>query len=155
MRAYWRAVPDLAVHARALADGIEAALPGWVERCVDRVHRAWAGPPPPPVVDAARAAGAAAGHDVGPRVRALLLADIDAQRTGPLALIRAAVRYPTAVLEAAGVPPVQRDPVDAALFPDDPYGLTPANFADVDPALADLGVAWGAAKAWAHRERHR
>ena len=146
---------DLDQHAAALADGIVDAVPRWVERSVDVVHRAWDGPPPPPVAAAGRRAGQAAGAEVGPRVRALLGADIDDQRTTPLALLRDAVRYPTQVLADAGVPPVQRDGQDEAMFPDDRYGLTPATLADVDPALADPGLAWGAAKAWAHRRRHR
>jgi hypothetical protein len=41
------------------------------------------------------------------------------------------------------------------MFPDDDYGLTPASFADIDPALAEPGLAWGAAKAWVHRRRHQ
>lgn len=146
---------DVGEHARALADGIEEALPRWVERSVDRVYRAWAGPPPAAVVEAARRAGSEAAGDVGGRVRDLLAVDIGDQRTTPLALLRQAVRYPSAVLAGAGVPPVRRDSVDEAMFPDDLYALAPARFADIDPALADVGLAWGAAKAWAHRRRHQ
>jgi len=145
---------DLAEHAKALADGIDTALPRWVERSVDRIYRAWAGPPPPEVAEEGRRAGAAAVTDVGPRVRALLALDVDEQPSTPLAIVRSAVRYPTAVLAGTGVPAVARDPMDEALFPDDRYGLTPANFADVDPSLAEPALAWGAAKAWVHRRRH-
>jgi hypothetical protein len=91
---------------------------------------------------------------VGPQVRALVEADIDEQRTTPLSLLRGAVRYPTEVLRAAGAPPVDRDPIQARLLPDDVYDLSPATFADVDPALAEPGMLWGAAKALAHRRRH-
>jgi len=70
-------------------------------------------------------------------------------------LLRAAVRYPTAVLRAAGVPPVARDDQQVHLFPDDDYDLAPANFADVDPALAEPGLVWGAAKAYVHLQRHK
>ena len=147
-------VDDIAVPAGELAAAIAGALPGWVERCVDRIHRAWAGPPPPAVAEAARAAGAEALAEVGPRVRALLEADIDDQRTTPLALVRGAVIHPTRVLAAAGVPPVERDGMQRELFPDDVYGLSPASFADVDPRLTEVAVTWGAAKAWAHRRRH-
>jgi hypothetical protein len=147
---------DIAEPAKALADGIVAALPAWVERSVDRVHRqALGAPPPPAVVSAAREAGRAAADEVGPDVRGLLARDIDDQLSTPLAVARGAVRYPTAVLRDAGVPPAERDPIDEAMFPDDVYGLTPANFADLDPALADPGIVWGAAKAWLHKERHR
>ena len=144
----------LAAAAGALADAVEAAVPAWVEGCVDRVYRAWAGRPPAAVVSEARAAGVAAAIDVGSRLRALLEADIDAQRTTPLAIVREATAYPAGVLAAAGVPPVRRDEREQALFPDDAYHLGPASFADLDPRLNDLAIAWGAAKARAHRRRH-
>ena len=110
--------------------------------------------PDPAAVEAARDAGRRAATEVGSDVRALLAADIDEQRTTPLALLRGAVRYPTDVLKAAGVPPIDRDPIQVRLLPDDLYDLSPANFADVDPALAEPGMVWGAAKALAHRRRH-
>jgi uncharacterized protein (DUF1800 family) len=137
-------------HATALADAIVAAVPGWVERSVARRMPA----PDPSVAEAAREAGRRAVAEVGVEVRALLQADIDEQWTTPLALLRAAVRYPTGVLEAAGVAPVERDPIQARLLPDDLYDLSPASFADVDPSLAEPGMVWGAAKALAHRRRH-
>jgi hypothetical protein len=142
-------------YAAALADGIEAALPAWVVRCVVRVVTAWIGTVPREVADAADTAGRQAQEETGAAVRALLLSDIDDQRTTPLALLRSAVRYPTAVLEAAGAPPVERDRFLADAFPSDVYDLSPSSFADVDPALAELGIAWGAAKAFAHKRRHR
>ena len=137
-------------HATALADAIVAALPGWVERCVARRLPA----PDPAAAEAAREAGRRAAAEVGPEVRALLAADIDEQRTTPLALLRTAVRYPTEVLMDAGVPPLDRDPIQVRLHPDDLYDLSPGNFADVAPALAEPGMVWGAAKALAHRRRH-
>jgi len=141
-------------HATALVEAIDAALPGWVERSVRR-RLADAGRPfDPPTAEATAAAAERAGHEVGDAVRALLERDIDEQATTPLSLLRGAVRYPTAVLGQFGVPPVERDEVQEQLFPDDPYDLTPASFADVDPALADPGLAWGAAKAFAHIQRH-
>jgi hypothetical protein len=147
-------------HADALADGIEAALPAWVERSVDRVLRAWGGlADNGDGTDAVRARAASAGREaaaeVGAQVRTLLMADIDEQRTTPLSLVRAAVRFPTSVLRAAGVPPVVRDEHQERLFPEDVYDLAPANFADVDPALAEVGLAWGAAKAYEHLQRHK
>ena len=142
-------------HATALADAVDAALPGWVERSVARVLAAWqGGAPDPDVLDAAREAGLRAKAEVGLAVRTLVEADIDAQRTTPLALLRSAVRYPTRILQEAGVPPVERDPMQVRLLPDDLYDLSPASFADVDPALAEPGMVWGAAKALAHRRRH-
>jgi len=143
-------------HAAALADGIEAALPGWVERSVERVLGAWGGD-----IDwdrtraEARAAGERARDEVMPRIRELLAADIDQQRGNPLAMVRGAVRYPTAVLRDAGVPAVVRDEHQERLLPDDVYDLAPANFADLDPGLAEVGTAWGAAKAFEHLQRHK
>ena len=142
-------------HAAALADAIEAALPGWVERSVARVMTDWKGDVDDDVRRAAADAGRKAVADVGPRVRELLATDIDEQRTTPLSLVRAAVRFPTAVLHAAGVPAVRRDEQQERLFPDDVYDLAPATFADVDPALAEVGIAWGAAKAFEHLQRHK
>jgi uncharacterized protein (DUF1800 family) len=143
-------------HATALADAVEVALPGWVERSVIRIMAAWLGRVPDAgVLEAAREAGSRAGADVGAEVRALLAADIDDQWTTPLSLLRRAVRYPTAVLQAAGVPPVEREEFRERLEPADLYDLSPATFADVDPALAEPGLVWGAAKALAHRRRHQ
>lgn len=133
---------------RQLADAVEAALPAWVVRCVGRFTADEA------TLAAATQAGATAREEVGGAVRRLLALDVDAQKTTPLQLLRTAVRYPTEVLAAAGVPPVARDDQDRELFPDDVYGLTPANFADVDPGLAEAGLRWGAAKVIAHRQRH-
>ena len=141
--------------ATALADAIEAALPRWIERSVARVMAAWKGGVDDDVRGAAAEAGRQAVADVGPQVRALLAADIDDQRTTPLSLVRGAVRYPTAVLAAAGVPPVRRDEQQERLFPDDVYDLAPATFADVDPRLGEIGLAWGAAKAFEHLQRHK
>jgi hypothetical protein len=145
----------LARYAGALAEGIEAALPGWVVGCVERILVAHRGQMDPEERRAAEAAGLEAVADVGPRVRTLLLTDIDEQRTSPLALVRGAVRYPTAVLEQAGVPAVERDPFTVRQFPDDPYDLTPASFADLDPDLLEPGLTWGAAKAHVHLARRR
>ena len=141
-------------HARALADAVEAALPGWVERSVRRRLTEAGREPEPDVVAAAEQAGEEALSEIGPRMRRLLETDIDEQATTPLSVLRAAVRYPTGVLRDAGVPPVERDDIQERLFPDDVYDLAPATFADVDAALAEPGLTWGAAKAFAHIRRH-
>jgi hypothetical protein len=140
--------------ARALLDGIDAALPAWVERCVEGRLVEYRGAADAEAMAAAAAAGQQARQEVVPLVRALLEADIDAQATTPLSLLRRAVRYPTEVLRSAGVPPVQRDDFAERAFPEDDYDLAPASLADVDPGLAEPGMVWGAAKAMAHRRRH-
>jgi len=92
---------------------------------------------------------------VGSALAELAEADVDAHRSTPLEIVRDAVRFPTAVLRQAGVAPVRRERFAVERFPDDLYGLTPASLAALDPSLADVAVAWGAAKAMAHRARHR
>jgi hypothetical protein len=139
--------------AQDLAAGIEEALPGWVIGCVERIMRAWAGEVPPDVAGAARRAGHQARQETGAAVRALLAADIDDQRTTPLTLLRQAVRYPTAVLRHAGVPPVDRDRFRQDAFPGDVYDLSPASWSDIDPRLTEPGIKWGAAKAFEHKRR--
>lgn len=145
---------SLRAKADALSRAVDEALPAWVERSVERLLVAFTGEADPASMTGARVAGEAARADVGARVRALLDADIEDQRGNPLALLRAAVPYPTGVLRAAGVPPVVRDDFAAAHFPDDVYDLAPATFSDVDPSLHEPGLEWGAAKAWAHVQRH-
>ena len=141
----------LVEHAVALADAIDAVLPAWVERSV----RSRLGTVPRHVAAAARAAGERAREEVGGAVRELVLRDVDEQRGNPLALLRTAVRYPTDVLREAGAPIVERDKFSRERFPDDDYDLTPANWSDIHPSLADLGIAWGAAKAFEHKQRHK
>jgi hypothetical protein len=140
-------------YAQALASAIEAALPVWVIRSVEHIIRAWRGEVPPDVADAAAAAGRRAQVETGTAIRSLLAADIDDQRTTPLALLRQAVKYPTAVLRQADVPPVDRDRFRQEAFPDDLYDLSPANWSDIDPSLTEPGINWGAAKAFEHRRR--
>ena len=138
-----------------LADAVAAAVPRWVERSVLDLVRAWSGAVPPEVADEARAAGAAAGREVGDGLRSLLAADVDRQWTNPMTIVRRAVPHAAGVLERAGVGEVERSAEDEAHHPTDRYGLTPQTFADVDPSLHELGIVWGAVKARAHLRRHR
>lgn len=133
-----------------LINGIVSALPGWVATCVQ--HRAGAVPIAPSAV--AKAANQAA-IEVDRRLRDVLRQPLPNQRVGPLEIVRDAVRFPTEVLEAAGVAPVVRDPFAMRNFPDDIYELSPAAFSDVHEDLHDLGIAWGAAKAWLHLQSRR
>jgi hypothetical protein len=146
----------LARHARALAEGVEAALAPWVERVVTDRWLAWRGEPPPPEVrEQARVAGDAARAEVAPRVRRLLEADVDRQPTGPLDIVRSAVVHPTRVLADAGMPPVVRDEHAERLFPHDVYDLSPGAFGDLDADLHEPGLVWGAAKAHVVLARRR
>jgi hypothetical protein len=145
----------LAQYATTLADRIEQAIPGWIDRSVRRVLVDQG----IPVDDVAAArihdAGCAARSEGGRRVRALLSSDIDAQAGSPLAVLRSLVAHATAVLESTGARPVARDEFSERNFPEDVYDLTPASFAEVDPALHQPGLVWGAAKAHVHLARQR
>jgi hypothetical protein len=140
----------LHAYALALADAIDRALPGWVHHCVERFV-----PVVGQVHDAVEAAGRQVRADVGGQVRALLVTDIDEQQTTPLALMRRAVPLPTAILRDVGVAPVHRDEFEERSFPYDVFRLTPATLADVDPALQEPGLRWGAAKAFVFKQRRR
>jgi hypothetical protein len=142
-------------HAAALADGVQAALSQWVVRSVARLTEAWAGSVPDTVVDEAAAAGRQAAEEVGPLVRVLLDTDVDEQWTSPMSIVRQAVKYPTGVLQRAGVPHVVRDEFTERSFPDDVYALVPATFGELDPSLHELGLSWGAAKAFVVLARRR
>jgi hypothetical protein len=103
--------------------------------------------------DAGRAA-AEATVSVSADIRRLLALDAERQPTNPLSILRAAVRYPTAVLQRAGVPPVVRDAFRERAFPDDSYDLAPASWRDIDESLHEPGIIWGAWKAKTVMDRH-
>ena len=148
---------QLAAYADRLANAVEAAVPRWVHTKIEQVLAGQAMATNAEIEAAADAAAALAQAEVGGAVRRLLESDVDDQRTTPLALLRAAVEYPTAVLRACGAGPVARDRFTADAFPADIYDLTPASFSDLDPSdtgLAEAGLAWGAAKAFVHHRRH-
>lgn len=145
----------LKAYAADLADALDAALAGWVVRCIeDRCAGCGL------VVDAAvHAAAEQAGVELqaslGPAVRTQLETDIDEQTMNPLALLRRGVAGPTRVLRELGVPPARRDEFAEASFPDDVYDLSPHNFDDIAPELHDPALLWGAAKAFVFLARRR
>lgn len=141
--------------ATELADAVERRLPDWVRSEVTRIAEAWQPGLAERLTGETEAAAEAARSEVAAAVRELLEADVDAQRTGPLDVLRRAVRFPTGVLAAAGIPEVERDEHAEAAFPDDPYDLTPAAFADLGPDVHDAGLRWGAAKAHTVLTRRR
>lgn len=151
----------LAESAASLGARLAEVVPAWVAREVARIIDAWDATGPAPGVDHAAVrtealeAGRRAQEEVAGRLYALLSSDLAAQSSTPLEIVRAAVTYPTAVLRHARVPAVVRDAFDESRFPDDIYGLTPASLGAVDESLVDPARAWGAAKAMAHKARHR
>ena len=141
----------LAAHAATLGSAIDANLDAWVERViVDRV---------PMLTPALRdeigvVTGGVRSIVAGP-LRDALEADVDDRRGSPLDALRSGIGPITALLERQGVPTPQRDEMDVRIFPDDHYGVAPANFADIDPSLQEPGIVWGAARAHVHLRRRR
>jgi len=145
----------LSEYAMTLADGVALALGPWVERCVRVTCENTGVMLTGALRQKAVEAGADAAAQIAPQVRSVLALDIDDQRVGPLELVRGAVRWPTAVLRDAGIPEVARDQSARTMFPDDVYDLTPGSFRDIDPALHEPGLVWGAAKAHVHLSRRK
>ena len=149
---------QFAIYGEELAAAIEAALPGWVAAAVDRRLSTVA---VTPAVDRDQLqhkivdSGQAAATEIGSQLRDLLRRDVDHQWTNPLSIIRSTVSYPSAILAGLGVPPVARSADAVRMFPDDPYDLTPANFAEFGPEVHECGIRWGAAKAHLHLKRHK
>jgi hypothetical protein len=141
-------------HSRALYESVVAAVPGWIERSISHVLAQTGTEGGPDLAKAVTEAGLRAEAQVGPALMALLDADIDEQHTTPLSIVRGAVRQATEILQGAGVAPPARDEARRRLFPDDLYDLSPASLAEVDPALTEPGLMWGAHKAMAHLQRH-
>ena len=145
----------LARYGDELVRAVDGSIGAWLRSCVESVlasqQRA--------IDDHARSLIAVAerdaSRDIGDRLRDLLARDIDEQSQNPLSILRSAVSYPTKVLRDLGAQPVERDEFDTHAFPDDEFGLTPAAFADLGPAVHEAGMAWGAAKAFVHLQRRR
>ncbi|MEL7208446.1 MAG: hypothetical protein AAGK32_09495 [Actinomycetota bacterium] len=138
-------------HGDALVVAALDAIPGWVERGI----RARAGDVDR-VVELAAVAGAAAVADAEVSLVASVrrLPGVEAG-PAPLQVLRSLVVHPTAALRELNVPVVARPAFERDAFPDDVYGLAPATWSDVDPALHDLGLAWGAATAFLHQRIRR
>lgn len=139
-------------YADELLVAVDAAVGPWIEHVI---NERLPGRPPVDLAQRAVAAGEAARRDVTPRLRELLEADIDAQWTNPLSIIRSAVVHANDVLAAAGVTPPDRDAHDTRINPDDIYAIGPAAFGDLGPDVHAAGLVWGAAKAHIHLQRRR
>lgn len=145
----------LAAIAAALADRVEEAVPGWIEGLVLTRVREWSGHVSAEVAAEAVVAAEDARAEVVPRMRRLLGADIDDQTANPLELLRHATRHAHDALARIGVPSVARDDFTQRSFPGDSYDLMPATWSDIHPDLHEIGLTWGAAKAFVHKARRR
>jgi hypothetical protein len=131
----------------SLIEAILEVLPQWARSHVVRLGGY-------SLVEAGKASGVAAAAGLAGELRALIDTDSDLQSTTPLAIVRRAVAWPTAVLTAAGVVPGPRDPFTADRFPEDIYEITPASWSDFGEEVNDLGIRWGVMKALLHKQRH-
>jgi hypothetical protein len=139
----------------AIVSGVESTLPAWVERQVAYIADAWGrlDRDARATLDAnAVEAGLTAARRVSDELRAFFAVPPAEQRTTPLAIVRTATLDVAVVLKGAGIPPVERDAFDERAFPDDVYGVTPANLAELDGDLGPWQLAWGLAKAKVLRE---
>ena len=136
--------------SEGIVEGVVAALPTWVVREVGRIVGAWnaEGGGAASWEAAASQAGNEAARRIGAELRTLFALEPSAMTRTPLEVVRTAVREPSAVIDALGIPPVERDEFDVRSWPDDRYGLTPVTLGDLgDPELGPLHLAWGMAKA--------
>ncbi len=133
-----------------LVDGVERLGAAWVVRAVTLIVDAYGRLDPftsEQALAAARAAGPEAAARVASELRALFALDPSDQRATPLEIIRSLRREATTVLEAAGIPPVERDEFDSRAFPDDIYGIVPKSVAELgDEELGGALLAWGLGK---------
>jgi hypothetical protein len=152
-----RSLRLLAETSDAIVAGVERELPGWVRRQVNRIVDAWGRLDPAStevVADATTGASVEATRRVVAELRELFATDVARQSATPLEIVRSATLEPTAVLQAADIPPVERDEFHERMWPDDVYGLVPTDLGDLgDPDLAPLHLAWGMAKAGVLRDR--
>ncbi len=152
-----RALAILAEAGDAIVAGVERELPGWARRQVTRILDAWGRTEPDERERTEQAAAVAADRAtarVVGELRTLLATEVSAQTATPLEIVRSAYREPTAVLEAVGIPAVERDEFDERMWPDDRYGLVIHTLGDLgDDELAPLHFAWGMAKASVLRSR--
>ncbi len=126
-----------------------ASIDGWIGRCLARVglRREQLGDDFAETVKACRAW-------LDERLAALLGADVDAQHTTPLALLRAASAFATELARVHGAIAVPRSDEEVERFADDIYGFAPSTWSDIDDDLVEPGLRWGVTKAYAHRQRH-
>ena len=141
----------------AILAGVDRLAADWVVRVVTALIDAWGRldvAARSQTLARARLAGQAGATRVGVELRTLFATDPSGQRSTPLEIVRTLRFEATAVLEAAGVAPVERDPFDARSFPDDEYAIVPRSLADLgDDELAPMLMAWGLGKARVLRAR--
>lgn len=140
--------------ASALLAVAHSTVPGWLRR-ITLVAASRVGGPSADLEAQIEQMVLTAAPELLDRLGVLLATDVDEQATNPLSILRSGVAGPTAVLRAHDVPVPPADAFGSERFPDDVYRLGPATWADVDPALHEPGLMWGAWKAMTVLRRRR
>lgn len=78
---------------------------------------------------------------------ALLVTDVDAQKSNPLHLVRESTTSATELLRMLAVPPARRDEFEERAMPNDVYAIGPLTWRDLSDDVHDAGISWGAWKA--------
>ena len=130
-------VPDYSAASAAVVEAFVAAYPDYLRQRLGELGIET------DVSEAARQGTEWLAGELGEWQRAAA----GAQGRGPLQIFQTAFAFPTAALEAAGVPPVVRDPGAVSAMPGDSYALAPASSREIGEAAWRAHVAWGVAKA--------
>lgn len=138
----------------ALLEAISPRLGPYVAEAVRQRLQAAGRPVGARELQASAAAARRCEERVLPMLQELLSADVDAQASTPLSLVRRALDEATAALVELGLDPPARDRFSLETFPADHFGLYPASMAVLGADVEELAITWGAAKAMAHRRRH-
>ena len=133
-------------YSTRLLETSDQVVAKWVERLI-RQHCDEQKISDPRVGDLCISVIAQVSAEVHDNLVELLSRDVFEQRTNPLAIFRQATRPITELLKNLGSPSVTRDEFDERSFPDDVDGLSPATWVDIDEAMVEPGIEWGAWKA--------
>jgi hypothetical protein len=140
----------------SLTDAVGAAMPNFVNRVITARLAACAERPDTAEFSATLAElGETMSASVDRALRIFLSSDVDTQRTTPLTIIRRHMTPVTELLQQVECAHAVRDPFDVSAFPDDHFAIGPHAWADFGDEVHEAGLRWGAAKAMAHRQRHR
>jgi hypothetical protein len=136
-------LPCVTDRADDITRELKAAFTSAFAPYVDRVaaERGW--PLPPDWADAV----AAGRTRLAAALDEVLGAPMGRQARSPLELFQDALRLPTEALAAAGVAPVERDPVEVNALPGDRYAMAPASSQALGERAWKAHVAWGMEKA--------
>ena len=147
--------PQLDPYAQSLYDAVEAAVPGWVTRRIHAVLQMSSSGDTASVHGQLEKIAEETKQFVTTELFQLLIADVDAQRTNPLHILRRSSLIATRALQQANISPVHRDEFDKSALPDDVYAIGPHTWRDLSEEVHEAGITWGAWKAATVIQRRR